>query len=42
MRNVSLLLRVSCVDIRKRLSVSIQYLEAARYLLDLPGQWETA
>ena len=30
------------VDMGKRLTGSIQHLEAARYLLDLPGWWKKA
>jgi hypothetical protein len=37
--DVSLLTGISCVDVDEGLAGSIQHLEAARYLLDLPGRF---
>jgi hypothetical protein len=42
LRYLCLLLCVPRVDIDERLSVSVQHLEAAVDLLDLPRWWETA
>ena len=39
---VSLLTRLVGSDVDERLTGSVQHLETARHLFDLPGRWEAA